>query len=173
MFPPERAVGACWNYSDPGYIVTVALIHAVSGARYCEHLREHVFTPSGMPNIRIIFGLTIVPHRASGHLVDSSGYRHQDWVSPKLNTTGDGSTLLSLRDLNSWKAVERRRGLLSSAIWQSMQSPSILCSRNKSPCGQGAFLNSLRGQQVSQHGGAWQESRTHMTRYAHGASSPC
>lgn len=115
-FPPERAVGACWNYSDPSCILTVALIHAVSGARYCEHLREHVFTPSGMLNIRIISGSTIVSHHASGHLVDPSGYRHQHRVSRELNQTGDGLKLLSLRDLNRWNAVERRRGLWSFAI---------------------------------------------------------
>ena len=122
-----------------------------------------------MLNIRIISGLTIVSHHASGHLVDSSGYRHQHRVSRELNQTGDGSKLLNLRDLNRWNAVERRRGLLSFAICQSMQSPSILCSRNNSRYGKATFVNALRGQPVSQHGGGWQELRTPMIPYAHGA----
>ncbi len=131
------------------------------------------FTPPGLLNIRIFFGLTIVPHHASGHLVDSSGYCHQRWVSRELNQTGDGSKLLSLRDLNSWNGVARRCGLLSFTICQSMQSPSILCSHSNSPYGKGAFVNAWRGQRVSQHGGACQGVRTHMTLYAQGAISPC
>ena len=126
-----------------------------------------------MLNIRIISGFTIVPHHASGHLVDSNRYRHQHWVSRELKQTGDGSKLLSLRDLNSWNGVERRCGLLSFAICQSVQSPSILCRRNNCPYSKPTFVNAWRGQQVSPHGGAWQGVRTHMTLYAYGAISPC
>jgi CubicO group peptidase (beta-lactamase class C family)/imidazolonepropionase-like amidohydrolase/Tol biopolymer transport system component len=166
--PLEFPAGARWNYSNTGYVVLGILIHTVTGMPYWEYLRQRLFTPAGMPTIRIISESTIVPHRASGYLVDSTGYVHQNWVSPELNTTADGSMLMSLRDMMAWNEVVRRRAVLSASSWDALQKPVRLRSGNSYPYGMGWFVDSLRGEQVLQHGGAWQGFRTQFSRFSHG-----
>jgi CubicO group peptidase (beta-lactamase class C family) len=166
--PLEFPAGARWNYSNTGYVVLGILMHTVTGQPYWEYLRQRIFTPAGMKTIRIISEAAIVPQRASGYLVDSTGYVHQNWVSPELNTTADGSLLMSLRDMVAWNDVVRRRAILSAASWKTLQSPVTLRSGKLYPYGMGWFVDSLRGEQVLQHGGAWQGFRTQFTRFAHG-----
>lgn len=166
--PLEFAAGSRWNYSNTGYVLLGIVIHQVSGVPYWDFLRTRIFTPAGMSSIRIISESAIVPHRAQGYLPDGDGVRNQDWVSPELNTTGDGSMLMSVNDMIAWNDVVRRRAILSSASWSIMQSPLTLTSGKRYPYGMGWFVDSLRGEQVLQHGGAWQGFRTQYTRFAHG-----
>ena len=40
--------GARWEYSNGGYIVLGAIIERVSGQRYDDYVRQHIFDPAGM-----------------------------------------------------------------------------------------------------------------------------
>ena len=163
----EFPAGQRWNYSNTGYVILGAMISKITGAAYWEYLRSRVFTPAGMPTIRIITESDVVPHRASGYLPTDSGWRHQDWVAPKLNTTADGSMLLSVRDLVAWADVVRRRAVLSKESWAQMLSPVTLSSGKQHPYGFGWFIDSVAGHQVFEHGGSWQGFRTQIYRYEH------
>jgi CubicO group peptidase (beta-lactamase class C family)/Tol biopolymer transport system component len=163
--PLEFAAGARWNYSNTGYVVLGALITKLSGIPYWEFLRKRIFDPAEMPTIRIITESEIVPHRAAGYLPTATGWRHQDWVAPKLNTTADGSMLLSVRDLVAWGDVVRRRSVLSAESWAQMLTPVRLNSGKQHPYGLGWFIDSVAGGVVYQHGGSWQGFRTQFYRY--------
>ena len=163
--PLEFPAGARWNYSNTGYVVLGALMSKLSGMPYWDFLRQRIFTPAGMPTIRIISESEIVPHRASGYLPTDTSWRHQDWVAPKLNTTADGSLLLSVRDLVAWGETVRTRGVLKAESWAQILSPVRLRSGQTYPYGFGWFVDSLRGHVVYQHGGSWQGFRTQIYRY--------
>ena len=165
--PLEFQAGARWNYSNTGYVVLGALMSKQSGMPYWDFLRARIFTPADMPTIRIITESDIVPHRASGYLPTESGWRHQDWVAPKLNTTADGSLLLSVRDLVAWGETVRTRGVLKPESWAQMLTPVRLRSGKPYPYGFGWFIDSLRGHVIYQHGGSWQGFRTQIYRYDH------
>ena len=161
----EFAPGARWNYSNTNYILLGIIIHELSGKPYWEFLRERIFTPAGMPTVRVITESAVVPHRASGYLTSRGEWEHQDWVSPTLNTTADGSMLLSLRDMIAWNEAVRARRVLSPASWELLLSPVTLASGKRHPYGFGMFVDTLRGAVVYQHGGAWQGFRTQFTRF--------
>lgn len=163
----EFPAGKRWNYSNTGYVVLGAMISKVTGAPYWEYLRKRIFTPAGMPTIRIISESDIVPHRASGYLPTPDGYRHQEWIAPALNTTADGSMLLSARDLVAWGGVVRRRAVLKPESWAQMLTPVTLNSGRRHPYGFGWFIDSVGGHQVFEHGGSWQGFRTQIYRYEH------
>ena len=163
----EFPAGKRWNYSNTGYVILGAMISKITGAPYWEYLRSRVFTPAGMPTIRIITESEVVPHRASGYMPTAAGFRHQDWVSPLLNTTADGSMLLSARDLVAWGDVVRRRAVLSKESWAQMLTPVTLNSGRQHPYGFGWFIDSVAGHQVFEHGGSWQGFRTQIYRYEH------
>ncbi len=163
--PLEFAPGTRWNYSNTGYVLLGIIMSRVSGHPYWELLRERVFTPAGMPSAREITEADVVPHRASGYRLRGNEFAHQEWVSPTLNTTADGSLLLSVNDLVAWARVMRSRGVLSAASWETMLTPITLNSGRTHPYGFAWFLDSLGGQAVVQHGGSWQGFRTQFTRY--------
>ncbi len=160
-FPP----GTRWNYSNTGYVMLGAIISRLTGAPYWQYLRSRIFTPAGMTSVRIISEADIVPRRASGYLPSASGFVHQSWVSPSLNTTADGSLLISVRDFVAWNAVVRDTRVLSKESWESLLTPIKLNSGRTHPYGFGWFLDSLNNQRVVQHGGSWQGFRTQFTRF--------
>ena len=166
--PLEFPAGARWNYSNTGYVMLGMLITKVTGMPYWNFLRERIFTPAGMPTVRVISESAIVPQRAAGYLRRGDVIVTQDWVPPELNTTADGSLLLSLRDMLAWNDVVRRRAVVSAGSWSAMQSATTLRSGRRHPYGMGWFVDSLRGREVLQHGGAWQGFRTQFSRYSAG-----
>ena len=161
----EFPAGARWNYSNTGYVVLGIILNKVIGRPYWETLRERIFAPAGMPTIRIISEADVVPHRASGYRVVDGAFTHQEWVAPQLNTTADGSLLLSLEDLIAWSRVVRERRVLSTASWDEMLSPITLNSGRTYPYGHGWFIEQLNGQKVVQHGGSWQGFQTQLSRF--------
>lgn len=164
----EFPAGARWNYSNTGYAMLGVVLSKVTGAPYWQALRERIFTPAGMPHIRIISESEIVPHRAASYMVPNGEFRNQDWVSPTLNTTADGSLLLSLDDLIAWMRVVRNRTLLSRESWDELMSPITLNSGRTYPYGHGWFLETLNGGKVEQHGGSWQGFQTQLSRFEAG-----
>jgi CubicO group peptidase (beta-lactamase class C family)/Tol biopolymer transport system component len=161
----EFPAGSRWNYSNTGYVMLGIIVSKVTGHPYWETMRERIFKPAGMPAIRIISEADVVPHRSSGYQVANGAFKHQDWVAPQLNTTADGSLLLSLNDLIAWSRVVRERKVLSPASWDEVLSPTMLNSGRVYPYGHGWFIEQLNGQKVVQHGGSWQGFRTQLSRF--------
>ena len=95
---PEFPPGSRWNYSNTGYVLLGIIIHKVSGKFYGDVLRDRVFQPLGMKTARIISEADIIPNRAAGYELVDGQLKNQEWVSPTLNTTADGSLYLSATD---------------------------------------------------------------------------
>ncbi|MFN8571205.1 MAG: serine hydrolase [Gemmatimonadaceae bacterium] len=162
--PLEFPAGARWNYSNTGYVLLGIIMTRVTGQPYYAFLRKRIFDPAGMPTIRVITEADVVPHRAHGYNVTPSGWEHAMWVAPQLNTTADGSMMLSLRDMIAWNDVVRNRRILKAESWALMQSPAVLNSGKSYPYGFGWFLDEANGHQIQEHGGAWQGFITQYTR---------
>ncbi|MCC7054281.1 MAG: serine hydrolase [Gemmatimonadaceae bacterium] len=163
--PLEFPAGARWNYSNTGYVLLGIIVTRVTGRPYDEFLRERIFTPAGMPTIRVITESAVVPHRAHGYLPTATGWDHAAWVAPRLNTTADGSMLLSLRDMIAWNEVVRQRRLLRPESWALMLSATRLNSGRAYPYALGWFLGEANGHPVQEHGGVWQGFVSQYTRF--------
>ncbi len=164
--PLEFPAGARWNYSNTGYVLLGIVITRVTGQPYYEFLRKRIFDPAGMPTIRVITEADVVPNRAHGYVPTANGWQHATWVAPQLNTTADGSMMLSLRDLIAWNEVVRRHLVLKPESWELMMSPTSLNSGRTYPYGFGWFIGEAGGQVVQEHGGVWQGFVTQYTRFA-------
>ena len=163
--PLEFPAGARWNYSNTGYVLLGIITTRITGRPYYEFLRERIFTPAGMPTIRVITEAEVVPNRAHGYLPTAAGWEHAAWVAPRLNTTADGSMLLSLRDLIAWNEVVRTRRLLRAESWDLMLSATHLNSGRPYPYAFGWFLGEVGGHPVQEHGGTWQGFVSQYTRF--------
>jgi CubicO group peptidase (beta-lactamase class C family) len=160
-FPP----GTQWSYSNTGYVLLGILIHKVSGKFYGDSLQERIFGPLGMKTARIISEADIVPNRAAGYRMEDGKLKNQEWVSPSLNTTADGSLYLTVLDMARWDAALYGESLLKSASLQRMWSPVRLANGTTAPYGFGWSIDEQRGQANIEHGGAWQGFRSHIARY--------
>jgi CubicO group peptidase (beta-lactamase class C family) len=160
-FPP----GSRWSYSNTGYVLLGILVNRVSGTFYGDILRERVFKPAGMTTARIINEEDIIPHRAAGYRLVRGELKNQEWVAPSLNTTGDGSLYVSLRDLIAWDAAVQARALLTPESWREILSPAPLTSGATYPYGFGWELEERNGKPLHQHSGGWQGFTSFFSRF--------
>lgn len=163
--PLDFTPGAEWKYSNTGYILLGALVRKVSGTFYGDVLRTRVFTPLGMTTARVISEADIVANRAAGYRLERGELRNQQWVSPAMNTTADGSLYLSLQDLIAWDRGIRAGAVLRAESWREIFTPVTLNSGRRHPYGFGFEVDRIAGRDIQRHGGAWQGFKTYIARY--------
>ena len=160
-FPP----GENWSYSNLGYVTLGILIHKVSGKFYGDVLQERIFGPLGMNTARIISEADIIPNRAAGYRLVEGKLKNQEWVSPTMNTTADGSLYLSVLDIAKWDAALCTGKLLKKASLEEMWTPVKLNNGKTHGYGFGWSLRKIRGHRIIEHDGAWQGFESYIARY--------
>ena len=156
--------GEKWQYSNLGYVTLGILIGKVSGKFYGDFLQERVFKPLGMTTARILNEADIVPNRAAGYRLVKGEVKNQEWVSPTINTTADGSLYLTALDMMKWDEALASGKLLKKTSYDEMWTPIKLNDGNTHPYGFGWALRSMNGSRVIEHGGAWQGFKAHIAR---------
>ena len=159
--------GTKWRYSNLGYVTLGILIHKVTGGFYGDFLRKRIFGPLGMTSTRIISEADIIPNRAAGYRLLKEQLKNQEWVSPTVNTTADGSLYFSILDLAKWDAALYTEKLIKRSSFEQMWTVSRLTNGqpNSGHYGFAWFIQAKRGHRVLDHGGAWQGFETHISRY--------
>jgi CubicO group peptidase (beta-lactamase class C family) len=164
--PLDFEPGTQWSYSNTGYLVLGILVSKVSGKHWSEFLSERVFQPLGMKTARMISEQDIIPNRASGYELDDKGeVKNQEWVSPDVNTTGDGALYFSVKDLAAWNDALDAGRFLSPQHFKDWWTPVALANGTTYPYGFGWSIGETRGHLEIEHGGAWQGFRTAIERF--------
>ena len=162
-FPP----GTKWSYSNLGYLTLGILIHRVTGKFYGDVLEERIFHPLGMQSTRIMSEADIISNRAAGYRLVKGQLKNQEWVSPTLNTTADGSLYFSIVDLAKWDAALYTEKLLKRSSLEQMRTVVKLNDGkpNSGNYGFGWEITSSHGHRLIDHDGAWQGFKTQISRY--------
>jgi CubicO group peptidase (beta-lactamase class C family) len=162
-YPP----GTKWDYSNFGYVTLGILIHRVTGEFYGDFLQQRIFQPLGMSTTRIISEADIVPNRAAGYRLVKGELKNQEWVSPIVNTTADGSLYFSILDLAKWDAALYTEKLLKRSSLDQMWTVMKLKNGqpNKGDYGFGWFIEQRNGHRCIHHDGSWQGFETAIDRY--------
>jgi CubicO group peptidase (beta-lactamase class C family) len=162
-YPP----GTKWDYSNFGYVTLGILIHRVTGEFYGDFLQQHIFQPLRMQSTRIISEADIVPNRSSGYRLVKGKLKNQEWVSPVVNTTADGSLYFSILDLAKWDAALYGEKLLKRSSLDLMWTPVKLKNGrpNSGGYGFGWFIEERKGHRCIHHDGSWQGFETAIDRY--------
>jgi len=165
--PLAFAPGSSWSYSNLGFLTIGILIHKVTGEFYGDFLQEHIFKPLDMQTIRIISEADIVPNRSAGYRLVKGELKNQEWVSPTVNTTADGSLYFSIMDLAKWDAALYTEKLLKRSSLDEMWTVAKLNNGqpNSGHYGFGWFVVTKNGHRVVEHEGAWQGFETQISRY--------
>lgn len=165
--PSAYAPGTKWAYSNLGFLTLGILIHRVTGEFYGDFLRERIFTPLDMSTTRVISEADIVPNRAAGYRLVAGSLKNQEWASPTVNSTADGSLYFSILDLAKWDAALYTDKLLKPSNLQAMWTVAKLKDGepNSGHYGFGWFIESRNGHRVIEHEGQWQGFETQISRY--------
>lgn len=163
--PLAFAPGEKWSYSNMGYVMLGILISKVTGKFYGEFLKERIFKPLEMNTARIISEADIVPNRAAGYRQVKGELKNQEWVSPSMNTTADGSLYLTVLDMAKWDAALYTEKLLKKSSLAQMWTPVKLSTGKSQQYGFGWGFSEVRGHKIIEHGGAWQGFTSHIARY--------
>jgi CubicO group peptidase (beta-lactamase class C family) len=165
--PPAYTPGTSWSYSNLGYLTLGILIHRVTGEFYGDFLRQRLFKPLDMSTVRIISEADIIPNRSSGYRLVNGQLKNQEWVSPTVNTTADGSLYFSVLDLAKWDAALYSEEVLKKSSLQQMWTVTKLRNGvpNSGHYGLGWFIGSRGGHRVVEHEGQWQGFETQISRY--------
>ena len=163
--PLEYPPGERWTYSNLGYVTLGILIHKVSGEFYGDFLQKRIFGPLGMNMTRIISEEDIIPNRTAGYRLVEGKLKNQQWVSPTLNTTADGSLYLSVLDMAKWDAALCTDKLLKKLTLEQMWTPVKLNDGKTQNYGFGWSLAEIHGHRVVEHAGAWQGFEAYIARY--------
>lgn len=164
--PLGFAPGEKWNYSNLAYVTLGILIHKLSGKFYGDYLAEHIFRPLDMNATRIISEADIVSNRAGGYRLVKNEIKNQEWVSPTLNTTADGSLYFTIEDLAKWDAALETEKLLKKSSLEKMWTPVVLNDGKPQAYGYGwEVFTTKNGQKLVEHSGEWQGFTTHIARY--------
>jgi CubicO group peptidase (beta-lactamase class C family) len=161
----DFAPGEKWQYSNTGYLVLGVVVSKVSGEFYGDFLRKRVFEPLDMKTARIISEADIIPNRAAGYRFLDGELKNQEWVSPTVNTTGDGALYLSVDDLIKWDAALSTEKIFKKQSLDTMWTPAKLNDGKATNYGFGWFIETVNGHKVIHHGGAWQGFTTYIRRY--------
>jgi len=164
--PFDFAPGDKWSYSNSGYMLLGFLIHRVTGKFYGDFLQERIFGPLEMTTTRIISEQDIVPHRSAGYRLVKGALKNQEWVSPSLNTTADGSLYFSVLNLAKWDAALYTEKLLKRSSLDEMWTPVKLNDGKTHPYGFGWRITEMNGHRLIEHSGSWQGFTTGIARYA-------
>ncbi|MBZ5667375.1 MAG: beta-lactamase family protein [Acidobacteriia bacterium] len=161
-FPP----GNSWSYSNLGFLTLGIVIHKVTGEFYGDFLQERVFRPLGMSTTRIISEADIVPNRSAGYRLVKGELKNQEWVSPTLNTTADGSLYFSVLDLAKWDAALYSEKVLKRSSLEQMWTVAKLSNGqpNSGHYGFGWFIRDKNGRHIIGHEGEWQGFVTYILR---------
>jgi CubicO group peptidase (beta-lactamase class C family) len=157
--------GEKWSYSNLGYVMLGILVGKVTGKFYGDFIRDRIFRPLGMNTARIISEADIVQNRAAGYRLANGDLKNQQWVSPALNTTGDGSLYLTALDMVKWDAALYGEKILKKSSLVKMWTAVKLNNGKTHPYGFGWSLGEMRGRHIIEHGGAWQGFKSYIARY--------
>jgi len=164
--PLAFAPGEKWSYSNLGYVTLGILIHKVTGESWGDFLQQRVFAPLGMKHTRVISEADIIPNRAAGYVLKNGALKNQQWVSPTVNNTADGSLYFTVEDLAKWDEALEARKLVNRTGYEQMWTPVKLNNSTTAPYGFGwRIARTDSGHSVIEHGGAWQGFASYIVRY--------
>lgn len=162
--PLAYRAGEGWDYSNLGYVLCGLLVRKLTGKFYGDYLAERVFKPLGMTSARVISESDIVPNRAAGYRLAGGELKNQEWVSPSVNTTADGSLYLTALDMAKWDAALYGDKALTQSSLAQMWSPVKLSGGKTKAYGLGWHTEVFGGHRVVSHGGAWQGFKSFIVR---------
>lgn len=118
----EFEPGTKWKYDNTGYIFLGVIVEKVSGEKYADYLKKHIFGPLGMDDSGYDDTKTILKNRASGYQPSANGFANADYLDMSLPYAA-GSLYSTVRDLYRWDRALYTEKVLTKESLGKMFTP--------------------------------------------------
>jgi CubicO group peptidase (beta-lactamase class C family) len=155
--PLDFEPGTKMHYTSYGYIVLGCVMEGASGTTYDRYMQESVFEPAQMQATRLDDVFAIIPHRARGYELSSTG-ELQNAVFVDVSNKPPGSGINSTaRDMGNFITALYSAKLVPSSTLEQMLTPAKTRDGKATIYGLGFFLggpiSSYKGLKEAGHGG--------------------
>jgi D-alanyl-D-alanine carboxypeptidase len=156
--PLEFQPGEKWVYDNSGYIFLGCIIEKVSGQKYADYLKEHIFDPLDMKDSGYDDTRAILTGRAAGYDRGPKVYRNADYLDMSLPYAA-GSLYSTVDDLYRWDRALYTEKVVSKKSYQAMITPV------KNNYGYGLMVAPVAGRKHVGHGGGINGFSTCIDRF--------
>ncbi len=156
--PLEFEPGEKFKYDNTGYILLGYVIEKVSGQKYADYLRQHIFDPLGMRDSGYDTEAAIIPHRDSGYVYNGTQWSNAPYLAMSLPYAA-GSLYSTVDDLLIWDQALYAHKPLTAASLEKMFTPY------KDKYGYGWFIDKRFNRRFVEHGGGINGFNTVISRY--------
>lgn len=137
--------GAAFAYSTYGYTLLGAAIEAASGLPFVSYLRQAVLAPAKITTIRDDSVAALIPHRARGYSLDSSGaIRNAAFLNSSYKTPG-GGLVSTAGDLARFAAALQSGQLVRPSTFAQMATRARTTNGQEVTYGYGLILGEIPG----------------------------
>lgn len=153
--------GTRYSYSSYGYNLLGAVIEGASGTSYGEYMRENVWRPLGMENIRLDDTRELIPNRVRGYESNDGQIRNSEFVdiSSRFAAGGTRATVVDLVRFGRGFAGGK---VLSRASLDLMFNSMVTKSGALTNYSAGWDTTPMGGRFVVSHSGGQQETSTYL-----------
>lgn len=157
------APGAEYRYNNGGYIMLGLIVSRVAGMPLRVFAEERIFRPLGMVSTSVGDDIAVlVPERATGYVSAPGGWQ----LAPRADFPPGASTVFAtVGDLLRWQANFDRPVVGDRAMFDAMETVSVLSSGDSTDYGFGTQIGRYRGARLIYHGGAGAGYRAHIGRF--------
>ncbi|HEY3741542.1 MAG TPA: serine hydrolase domain-containing protein [Bryobacteraceae bacterium] len=144
--PLEFKPGSQFKYDNSGFFLLGVIIERVSGMKYEDYLRQHIFDKVGMSDTGYDWPTTILKNRASGYSMDKGKIINAEYLDMGQPYAA-GSLYSTVLDLYKWDRALYTTNVMSAKSKEAAFTPHL------SNYGYGWFIEQQHGHKTVGHGG--------------------
>lgn len=153
--------GTRFSYSSYGYNLLGAIIESAAGVSYADYMRENVWKPLGMNDIRMDDPIDIIPNRVRGYQRVGEQIKNAEFVDISSRFAA-GGTRASVIDLLKFGKGLNEGKILSKASLDLMQNSMTTKAGQLTGYSAGWSTFPTNGRFVISHSGGQQETSTYL-----------
>jgi CubicO group peptidase (beta-lactamase class C family) len=148
------APGSKYQYSNSGYSLLALIVQKVSGQRFADFLKKHIFDVVGMPtSVAYENGISTVANRAYGYSFENGTWKFTDQSSTSA-VLGDGGIYTNVEELAKWYSALFVHTLVSLETQQLAWTRAKVNDGSDIDYGFGWHFENYRGIEHPFHGGS-------------------
>jgi len=151
--PVDFAPGDKFDYNNSGYVVLGYLIELVSGEKYEDFIKKHIFEPVGMSQSYYASDKEVILNRAYGYQKKANNYVNKTNINFSV-PFASGSLMSTLADLLKWQNALNQYKLLNVKETEKLFKTYRLNNGEAFTYGYGWHIKEINGMPDREHGGS-------------------
>ncbi|MDJ1486150.1 serine hydrolase domain-containing protein [Cytophagaceae bacterium YF14B1] len=151
--PVDFAPGEKFDYNNSGYVLLGYLIELVSGEKYEDYIKKHIFDKVGMSHSYYASDRNVIKGRAYGYHKKEFGYVNKTVISFSVPFSS-GSLMSTLSDMLKWQNSLKNNLLLDTAETRKAFSRYKLNNGEEFSYGYGWHIRDINKVPTREHGGS-------------------